>query len=283
MRILAATDFSTRSNRAVRQAGLIAQGVGADLHIAHVIDDDRPSQLKDMEKREARRILEEQIQVMPELGGVRCFPEVVEGDPFDGILRSAGSIRPDLIVMGQYRRQMLRDILVGTTIERVVRAGSFPVLMVNNEALRRYERVVAAVDMSDTSARALLVALKTGLLEVAPTLVHAFEAPAKGNMKLGDAQTTAIDEYVAAERSQARRHLTEFLTAHDLQHRDWPMLMEEGRPSEVLSRAVREKRPDLLVMGTRGRSKVITALIGSVTEECLRSFDVDVLAVPLSR
>jgi nucleotide-binding universal stress UspA family protein len=39
-------------------------------------------------------------------------------------------------------------------------------------------------------------------------------------------------------------------------------------------------RPDLLVVGTRGRSKLLNVLIGSVTEECLRSFDVDILAVP---
>ncbi|MCB8823361.1 universal stress protein [Microvirga rosea] len=56
---------------------------------------------------------------------------VVAGDPFDGILRAAASTGADLIVMGAHRKQLLRDILVGTTIERVIRTGPHPVLMVN--------------------------------------------------------------------------------------------------------------------------------------------------------
>ena len=63
------------------------------------------------------------------------------------------------------RKQLLLDIFVGTTIERVIRRGTFPVLMVNNEAQRRYEKIVAAIDMSDTSANALRTAVTT----LAPT------------------------------------------------------------------------------------------------------------------
>jgi nucleotide-binding universal stress UspA family protein len=49
---------------------------------------------------------------------------------------------------------------------------------------------------------------------------------------------------------------------------------------QVISRALSEKRPDLLVMGTRGRSAFLRALIGSVTEAALRTLEVDILAVP---
>ena len=62
MQILAATDFSTRSNRALRQAGLLAQPGNAQLHIVHVVDDDQPEELVRMEKREAERVLTEQIE-----------------------------------------------------------------------------------------------------------------------------------------------------------------------------------------------------------------------------
>ena len=48
---------------------------------------------------------------------------------------------------------------------------------------------------------------------------------------------------------------------------------------EVISRAISELRPDLLVMGTNGRSGLLKVLIGSVTEEALRSLNVDILAV----
>ena len=49
---------------------------------------------------------------------------------------------------------------------------------------------------------------------------------------------------------------------------------------ELISRAVSEMRPDLLVMGTNGRSALVSLLIGSVTEAALRTLNVDILAVP---
>jgi nucleotide-binding universal stress UspA family protein len=52
---------------------------------------------------------------------------------------------------------------------------------------------------------------------------------------------------------------------------------------QVIARAVAEKRPDMLVLGTRGRSGLLRSLIGSVTEEVLRSVNVDVLVVPPTR
>jgi nucleotide-binding universal stress UspA family protein len=52
---------------------------------------------------------------------------------------------------------------------------------------------------------------------------------------------------------------------------------------EVISRAVSEMHPDLLIMGTHGHSALVKALISSVTEEALRSLSVDILAVPPSK
>ena len=117
MQILAATDFSTRSNRALRQAGLLAQPDNSQLHIVHVVDDDQPDELVRMEMREAERVLNEQTGSMPELKNVQTRLMVVTGDPFDGILKAAADVHADLIVMGSHRKQLL-DIIVGTTIER---------------------------------------------------------------------------------------------------------------------------------------------------------------------
>ena len=113
----------------------------AQLHIVHVVDDDQPEELVRIEKREAERVLNEQAGSMPELSGVQAQLMVVTGDPFDGILKTAAEVNADLIVMGSHRKQLLLDIFVGTTIERVIRKGSFPVLMVNYEAQRKYEKL----------------------------------------------------------------------------------------------------------------------------------------------
>ena len=145
----------------------------------------------------------------------------------------------------------------------------------------RYEKVVAPVDMSDASANALRVALSTRLDQRRrATLLHAFLPLGKGKMFVAGVNQASIDGYVASERKKATDEFATFLVANDLGREKWSLRVEEGGPMEVISRAVSEMRPDLLVMGTHGRSGLLKALIGSVTEEALRSLNVDILAVP---
>ncbi|UPK23525.1 universal stress protein [Bradyrhizobium sp. 195] len=281
MNIVAATDFSTRSHRALRQAGLLARAQHAELHLVHVVDDDRPADLVHMEEREAHRVLIEQISAVSELRDVSCYPTVIKGHPVDGISRAAAAAGAHLIVMGAHRKQFLRDIVKGTTIERVIRGGRYPVLMVNNEAQRRYERVLVPVDMSKTSADAIRVALSSGLLEDdGATLLHAFSPMGKTRLISSGASTAVISGYVEGERHRAMEELTNFLVTNGFDTRRWSLRIDEGGPMQVITRAVEEKRPDLLVMGTHSRSGLLRALIGSVTEEVLRSLNVDVLVVP---
>ncbi|WP_201864988.1 universal stress protein [Microvirga soli] len=282
MRILAATDFSTRSQRAVRRAGVLARDSGAELTLVHVVDDDQPSDLVALETREAERILVEQIASMAELQGLQVRPLIVAGDPFDGILRAAASVDTDLVVMGAHRKQLLRDILVGTTIERVIRTGPFPVLMVNGEVEQPYRTALAPVDLSELSVNAIRIGMALGL----PSgdrlaLVHAFAALGKGQMFHAGLSSQVIDGYVAEERVRATNELAAFLKANGLNDHGQPArVVEEGTPFEVISKAVKQVKPDVLIIGTRGRSGIAKAFLGSVTEEVLRSLDVDILAVP---
>lgn len=281
MKILAATDFSTRSNRALRQAGLLAKSSNAQLHIVHTVDDDQPQSLVNMEVSEADRLLGEQTSSMPELQGVQTRSRVITGDPFDGILKAAAEVDANLVVMGSHRKQLLLDIFTGTTIERVIRKGSYPVLMVNHEAQRRYENIIVPVDMSDASAHALKTAISAGLIgEKGATLLHAFAALAKGRMYVANADQASMDRYVADERRQATNELATFLAANKLEEKSWTFRIEEGAPMEIISRAVAELQPDLLVMGTHGQQGLLKVLLGSVTEAALRSLNVDILAVP---
>lgn len=284
MQILVATDFSTRSNRAVRQAGLLAQASNATLHVLHVVDDDQPESLVGLERREAESILAEQIVATPELMGVECRAIVAQGVPFSGILETAGSVGADLIVMGAHRRQILKDIFVGTTIERVMRTGPFPVLMVNNEAQRRYENVIAAVDMSDSSDHALRTAKALGLLGGSRTTVlHAFQPFAKGKMSLAGVKKVNIQEYAEREQQRAIGELNEFVDDPSLDSKNWILRADEGTAMEVIARAVADVRADLLILGTHGRTGLIKLLLGSVTEEAMRTLPVDILAAPPAR
>ncbi|HET7570351.1 MAG TPA: universal stress protein [Gammaproteobacteria bacterium] len=281
MRILAATDFSTRSQRALRQAGLLARERDADLTVVHVVDDDQPERLVDLERREAERYLAEHTAVLPEMQGVNCRPTAVTGEAFDGILRAADLVGADLIIMGSHRKQLLRDVFTGTTIERVIRTGSFPVLMVNDEAATSYRRVVAAVDMVPPAARAIRTADALGFFDGANlTAVHAFESTARRKMVYAGVETGQVDEHVADESRTIIPKLEAFLEANAIDIDRWTLRADEGRPIVVIADAVKETVADLVIVGTQGRNVIATAFLGSVAMDVLRSVETDILVVP---
>ncbi|MGY4594172.1 nucleotide-binding universal stress UspA family protein [Bradyrhizobium sp. GM22.5] len=143
------------------------------------------------------------------------------------------------------------------------------------------ERALVPVDMSDTSADAIRVGLSTGLLrQGATTILHAFSPMTKARLVRSGASAAVISGYVDSERLKATEELTKFLVANKLGTQRWSLQVGEGGPMQVITRAVSERQPDMLVMGTHGRSGLVRALIGSVTEEVLRSLSVDVLVVP---
>ena len=283
-RISAATDFSSRSRLALRRAGLLARKSDAELTLVHVVDDDQPARLIELERRECGKMLDEEIDSVAELRGIRCRSAVVTGDAFVGLLHTAETISADLIVMGRHRKQLLRDIFIGTTIERVIRTGPYPVLMVNTEVQHPYARLLAAVDMSEASAHAVKTATELALFDDADvTVVHAFAALARGKMFVADVAQERIDEYVTEERLRANAELIAFLEAQGVRNGRWSRHVEEGAPFEVIARVVKETKPDVLVMGTHGRSTIARILLGSVTEAALRALEVDILAVPPAR
>lgn len=279
--IVIATDFSSRSDRALRRAALLADEFGAKLTLLHVVDDDQAQSLVEVETTEAHRLLQDQIQTLPHLRGLRCRAEVAAGVAFDGIIKAADRAQANLIVMGSHRKQLLRDIFVGTTVERVIRTGVHPVLVVNQDLKRPYRNAIAAVDMSDSAAHAVSVAKSLGLLdEPKLTLLHAFIAPAKLQLLAADAPRDQIEEYVAGQQRVASEELVAFLDSHQLHGSEWDHRIEEGDAFEVIAQAVEELQPDLLVMGSHGRSGIPKLLLGSVAETVLRRLDVDILAVP---
>ena len=279
-RILAATDFSTRSHRALRRAGLLANQSGAELTLLHVVDDDQPEHLIALEQMEGRKILEEQIASVAEIRGIECRPLIVTGAAHDAILRTAKATQTDLIVMGSHRKNLLEDVFVGTTIERVIRRGTWPVLKVNTETQQNYETVLVAVDLSDASAEAVRSAQALGFLERAVSVVYAFHAMAKSMLGRTSTSQDRIQDYVENERIRAVSELQTFMNSLSLAPNTWASHVREGEAMPVISNIVEAIQPQLLVVGTHGRSGISKILLGSVAEQLLRELDIDILAVP---
>lgn len=279
--IAVATDFSPRSDRAIRRGVLCSRTSGARLSLIHVVDDDQPRYLVDSACANAAVLLRDLARSLGEVDGVESEYRVVTGDAFDGIARTVSELVADVLVIGPHRRQLLRDVFVGTTAERAIRASPVPTLMANAVPTGPYRRVLIGVDLSSCSAAAVRVL--SGLTFVhaaAVSIVYLFDAPEVALLARASASREAIDHHLKSQEGEAVRSLQAFLADLPVAPVRTLARFSEFGTARTLLEVAEESRADLIVVGTHGRSGLSKALLGSVAEAVLRDATIDVLAIP---
>ncbi len=283
-RILVATDLSSRSELAVMRAAALAKARNAELTVLNVLDDDQPPVLIAPQRLAIANLLEVNGQALKERLGVESKAIVRVGDPVVVINAVAEEIGADLLVMGAHRHTPLRDLFIGTTLERVVRNAKIPVLRAAGAPEEEYRRVLLALDFSPTSTRAVQMAGQLGFLDAASlTALHAFEPFAKGMMRYSGIKEDRVEHYVDQEELKANVELRDYVAGLGLGREDIQLRVGEGLPINVIMTEVRRQAPQLTVLGTQGLTGFRRALIGSVAEAALGDLPCDVLAVPPKR
>ncbi len=140
-RILVPTDFSKSSGSALKYAVAFAEKFGAEIHLLHVVQDlalfipeavlvaPAPAPPVEQFAAAARAALERAIADLRR-PGLAVHPEVVEGTPYEEIVRFARERDVDLIVIGTHGHTGLAHILLGGVTDKVVRRAPCPVLTV---------------------------------------------------------------------------------------------------------------------------------------------------------
>ncbi len=283
-KIVIATDFSPRSDRALRRGSLLAKQLSAKLFLVHVVDDDRPARLLEAERNTASDLLAEMVDTLRNADRVECDAQVVLGDAFAGILEASENIKADIVVIGPHRRKILRDVFVGTTAERTIRASRCPALMANGVPAGPYRRIVVAVDMSDGSASAVRAVKESGLCEGAEIeILHVYDSSNPRSMQR--AILTQEEEILSAfeDKSRAAGELTDFLARCDFKPARAVVHENRSTIADEILRFADESSADLIAVGTQGRTGIRKLLLGSVAQQVLSLSDRDVLAVPSKR
>jgi nucleotide-binding universal stress UspA family protein len=132
--ILHPTDFSEASSLAYQMACSLARDRGARVVVLHVVPpplfraeavaragpDDYHTQL----------VNEFLLPLHPPDPAVPLEHRLIDGEPDRAIVRTAGELGCDLIVMGTHGRRGLARLLLGSVAEKVLRAAPCPVLLV---------------------------------------------------------------------------------------------------------------------------------------------------------
>jgi len=280
--LLAASDLSSRSTPAVRRAIQLAVTADASLGVLHVVEDDQPAARMQEEMRSAMVYLEEAVNAMGR--PTHCDVFTRAGDAFQIICDEAQLRDVDLIVVGAHRRQLLRDVFVGTTVERVVRTAARPVLMANGRTGERWTKVIIAIDLSVNSAAAARTARRLGLLDGADvTFVHAYAPLTRQMMTYAGVAEERVREEAEREYQATRRKITHFIEALGFDNVRYSVRIIEGLGAAAIAGVVEQAKADLLVIGTRGLSGVKRVFLGSLAQDLMSRLEIDILAVPLTR
>jgi len=275
-KILMATDLSARSDRAVQRALLLANNHEADLEIIHIVDDRLPDEIASRQKEAAQRVIEQQVSSASPEKSVSPNIMVVLGEGHSDILRRAHEIGAELIIVGIHRYDS-RELFRGTTVERLLRFGNTPVLVVKNVVTGPYRRILVPVDLSIHSRAATAFAAS-----LAPRgevhLIHATHEPFKGFLG-----RDSLREIVRSEQSEFSSLLERDLAYLTKELGDaaphFELSMKAGGVHNVVRDEVDRLKPDLIAIGTHGRVGLSHAILGSVAEVLLANAPVDIVAV----
>lgn len=278
--ITLATDFSSRCDRAMDRAALLATAWDARLVVLNVLEPkaDRSQQRYDVELPSWRRPPDPEVvaaaQVRRDLSKELQSVEVrvMEGDPAAAIEVGANEAGGELIVVGIARDETLGRYFLGSTVDQLARKTAIPLLVAKSRP-RPYREVLVATDFSPSSQHALTAAARF-FPTASLTLLHAWEVPFPGFLD--------HDSFREQWRSLEQEACERFIAGSDLspdQRRNLKVLIEHGSP-EVLVRAYMEdKGVDLVVVGTHGRSGVFDVRLGGTAKRILEFAPGDVLLI----
>lgn len=288
--ILVGTDLSPRADYALVRAATLAGEQQARVSALHVIPgaggdhtfiewlrlDPATAAKAEADIKQAAHVeMERQLRALPAQVPVDVHVQI--GTPYMKVIQQARSDRADLIVLGAHGERFVRELLFGTTTERVIRNGDRPVLVVKRPPEGPYRKVLVAVDFSDTSCDALRMAQRLAPAAVISVL-HVYETRHAHRLRTFMSE----DQYEAATKRYVQRleeEMAAFLRRCDADETKIRRRIRPGYPGTTIARTATRLGADLVAVGTHGLGGLRYVLLGSVAEHVLREARCDVLAV----
>lgn len=284
-RLLAATDLSAPARHAADRAALLARELDASLDLLHVVNPAPIEKLRqlvaDIPAELGQRVLDATREELRALGatvskhrGVTAGVRLASGPLIQELSAQAEAV--DLLVLGARGSSFMRHLLLGSTAERMLRKTPRPMLVVKQPAHEPYRGLLVPVDFSAYSTRAVQAAQA-----IAPSanivLLHAFEVPVEGKLRLAGVEADLIHRYRVAAKQEALGKLRQLRDEIGLAPETTRLVVVHGDASRNIVEQEQEQDCDLIVVGKHGESAVEDLLLGSVTKHVLAESQCDVL------
>jgi nucleotide-binding universal stress UspA family protein len=289
-RILYATDLSSVSEPAWREAKQLGRLFNAEILLVHVVpfvvlptEGYFPPQLYDELVKSARREAEsgsDRLLGSVAASGLKVRIRLEDGAPAQRILEVANEERADVIIVGTHGRTGLQRAILGSVADRLVRQAPCPVVTVpptlGDKPRGKIRRICYATDFSP-SARAAwpwVVAIASAA-DAEVDLVHVTFSPVPDRHLSGEEMGRIAHMLHEQGRAEAQR----FLEQSPFPGGRISVRLSHGDPGEQIVHQAQAQSADLIVMGTHGWSGVVRWMLGSVAHHVIQAAPCPVLTI----
>lgn len=283
-KILLSTDGSEFSEGAVREAIELAKTCSSKLIAISVVETNPEyeaiaPQLVEKAEKEARQHLES-IKSRALKEGVECETISRQGeDPFKYIVEEAARDQVGIIITGRRGRKGLKRLMMGSETAKIIGHAPCNVLVVPRLAKIDFSRIIVATDGSKYSEAAVREAVSIAK-RCNSTLFAISVVPSETESPFDIVHTEMMKEtIVEKELRMAENIIRDLKTSAEKEGVTVTGLVYSGKPYEAVINAAKEKRADLIIVGSHGRTGIERLLMGSVTERVIGLADCAVLVV----
>jgi len=266
-RLLVATDGTDSSEGALREAINLAKVCSSKLIIMSVIVSNREYEsafVWQMENNERKMLAKlESIRRKVSQEGVDCKVITCRGeDPYLDIVNQAEKNQVRMVIMGTRGRTGIKRVIMGSVAGKVIGHASCNVLIVHPEAKIGYKKIVIATDGSrhseDAASEAIAIAKRC------ESFISVVSVAAS------DAETVSAKENV--------RQIVELAKQNGIKIEG---IIIQGLPYEAIVRHAKQNGADLIVVGSHGRTGLMSILVGTVAERVVCHAECAVLVVKI--
>lgn len=285
---IVAIDFSPSCRNALREAARRASLDGATLTAVHVMNEFLVHELKQALMTDQATVRADWLERLnkfvadAEVGAVAVNAEVRIGHAFTELVEACQAHAADLLIMGA-KGSKDTPHRVGAITAKCVRKAPVDVLVVRDEAQGPFQKIVACVDFSENSAKAVQHALRLAAQDGASVdCLHVYQSALALSLDYGSFAPALPSVPDTGALEHWRRDLDGFL-APLIEKAPGvpvtPLVMERVNIREAILEHVDQSHATLVVLGTRGKSGLRELLIGTTAETIVQHAPCSILAV----
>lgn len=266
-KLLVVYDPTREEQPALERAGIIAEEIGAALHLFACIHGDVSG--ADRESTEVTRLLAEQQAMLDErlaplsAKGVATSSEVEwDKDWYHAVVRAAARNHADMVFKSSFKHSASQRKLTSTSDWTVIRECLCPVLLVKHSERPDVFRILAGIDISAKAES--YEKLNQHILEFSRGLVESERA-----------EVHVVNAFPDFRVKPERKELMEVTGIESDQ-----IHIKLGAPDKVIVDVAKQLDANLVIVGNSHRSGIAAMMHGNTAEKILDKLDCNVLAMP---